>query len=94
MLGVYLSDPEGSLKRLVDELGHYHDLAIAPYWPRIHEHLEGDTIKRGQALALGGVEALFGGLHPKVGYERGILELDKPYEMIIEPMGRGITLVP
>ena len=46
---------EGSLKRLVDELRAYHDLAIAPYWPRIQEHLEGDTLKRGQALALGGV---------------------------------------
>jgi DNA-binding transcriptional ArsR family regulator len=94
LLGVYLQDPEGSLKRLVDELGRYHELAIAPYWPRMREHLEGDTIKRGQALALGGVEVLFAGLNPKVGYSGGTLELDKPYEMIIEPMGRGITLVP
>src|ERR671916_2369546 len=52
LLVVYLDDPEGSLKRLVDELRRYHDLALAPYWPRILEHLEGDTIMRGQALAL------------------------------------------
>src|SRR5215207_4166238 len=58
MLEIYLSDPEGSLMRLVDTLQRYHDLTIAPYWQRIQEHLEGDTIKRGQALALGGVEAL------------------------------------
>ena len=58
MLEIYLSDPEGSLRRLVDTLQRYHDLAIAPYWPRIHEHLEADMIKRGQVLALGGVEAL------------------------------------
>jgi hypothetical protein len=45
-LGIYLEDPEGSLKKLVDTLRRYHDLAIAPYWPRIREHLEGDTIKR------------------------------------------------
>src|ERR671910_3533233 len=57
LLEVYLKNPEGSLKRLVDTLRRYHDLAIAPYWSRIQEHLEGDTIKRGQALALGGVEA-------------------------------------
>jgi DNA-binding transcriptional ArsR family regulator len=78
----------------VDTLRRYHDLAIAPYWPRIREHLEGDTIKRGQALAIGGVEALLSGLSPKTSYSGGVLELDKPYEMVIEPAGRGITLVP
>jgi hypothetical protein len=30
--------------------------------------LEGDTIKRGQALALGGVEALLSGLNQKTSY--------------------------
>jgi hypothetical protein len=71
LLEIYLSDPEGSLERLVGELRRYHDLALAPYWPRIQEHLEGDTIRRGQALALGGVEALLSGLHPKASYGRG-----------------------
>jgi DNA-binding transcriptional ArsR family regulator len=94
LLEIYLSDPEDSLERLVDELRRYHDLALAPYWPRIQEHLEGDTLKRGQALALGGVEALLSGLHPKASYGGGVLELDKTYEAIIEPAGRGLTLVP
>jgi DNA-binding transcriptional ArsR family regulator len=94
LLEIYLSDPEGSLRRLVDELRRYHHLALAPYWPRIHEHLEGDTIKRGQALAIGGVEALLSGLHPKASYGGGALELDKVYEAVVTPAGRGITLVP
>jgi DNA-binding transcriptional ArsR family regulator len=94
LLEIYLGDPEGSLERLVDTLRRYHDLALAPYWPRIQEHLEGDTIRRGQALALGGVEALLSGLHPKASYGGGALELDKTYEAVIEPAGRGITLVP
>jgi DNA-binding transcriptional ArsR family regulator len=94
LLEIYLSDPEGSLKRLVDTLRRYHELAIAPYWPRIHEHLEADTIKRGQALAIGGVEALLSNLHPKASYGGGALELDKTYEAVVEPEGRGITLVP
>src|SRR5215208_7013777 len=94
LLEIYLSNPVGSLERLVDELRRYHDLALAPYWPRIHEHLEGETMKRGQALAIGGVEALLSGLHPKASYGRGTLELDKAYEATIEPAGRGITLVP
>jgi DNA-binding transcriptional ArsR family regulator len=94
LLEIYMGDPESSLERLVDELRRYHDLAIAPYWPRIHEHLEGDRLKRGQALAIGGVAALLSGLHPKASYGGGTLELEKVYEATIEPAGRGITLVP
>jgi DNA-binding transcriptional ArsR family regulator len=94
LLEIYLSDPEDSLKGLVDTLRRYHDLTIAPYWPRIQEHLEGDMIKRGQALALGGAEALLSNLHPKTSYSGGVLELEKPHEVFIEPAGRGITLVP
>ena len=94
LLEIYLSDPEGSLKRLVDTLRRYHDLAIAPYWQRMHEHLEADTINRGQVLALGGVEALLSNLHPKASYGGGVLTLDKPHEVLIEPAGRGMTLVP
>src|SRR5215218_2759087 len=94
MLEIYLSDPEGSLMRLVDTLQRYHDLTIAPYWQRIQEHLEGDTIKRGQALALGGVEALLSNLHPKASYSGSVLALDKTCEAVVEPAGRGITLVP
>jgi hypothetical protein len=89
LLEIYLSDPEGSLKQLVDTLQRYHDLTIAPYWPRIRGLLEGDTLKRGQALALGGVEALLSNLHPRASYGGGVLELDKTYEALIEPAGRG-----
>jgi DNA-binding transcriptional ArsR family regulator len=64
------------------------------YWPRIRGLLEGDTLKRGQALALGGVEALLSNLHPKASYSGGVLALDKTCEPLIEPAGRGITLVP
>jgi DNA-binding transcriptional ArsR family regulator len=94
MLETYLKDPEGSLKRLVDALERYYKVALAPNWPRIQEHLEGDTLKRGQALALGGVEALLSGLHPRASYAEGVLKLDKAYEAVVEPAGRGITLVP
>ena len=59
----------------------------------MRELLEGDTIKRGQALALGGVEALLSGLSPKVSYSGSTLKLEKPYELVVEPAGRGITLV-
>src|SRR5215213_6131086 len=61
-----LEDPEGSLKRLVSALDRYHELAIVTYWPRIREHLEADVLRRRQALVLGGAEAFFSGLDPRV----------------------------
>src|SRR5215217_7154960 len=85
MLGV-LEDPEGSLKRLVDALDRYHELAIVPYWPGIREHLEADVLRRGQALVLGGAEAFFSGLDPRVDYRGGVLKLDQPHEAA---SGRG-----
>ena len=94
LLGIFLRDPEASLKRLVDALFRYHGLAIAPYWPRMREHLEGDTIRRGQTLAAGGVEALLSGLHPGASYHGGALTLDKTYEGVLDPGGRGLVLVP
>src|SRR5215212_8070072 len=37
----FLADPEGSLGRLVEALALYHELAIAPHWPRMRALLEG-----------------------------------------------------
>ena len=48
MLGIYLKDPQGSLKRLVDTLRRYHDLAIAPYSPRIQETSKGTSSSAGK----------------------------------------------
>lgn len=89
-----LSDPEGAVRRLADALRRYHELAIVPHWPRIREHLEGDTIRRGRTLALGGVEALLFDLNPNVAYSGNAVELGMPYEATVRTMGRGVTLVP
>src|SRR5215203_175072 len=94
LLERYLADPEGSLERLVDALRRFHDLALAPYWPQIQEHLEGDAMKRGKVLALGGIQVLLSGMHQKASYEGGVLKLDKSFEAVLKPAGRGITLVP
>jgi len=57
--------------------------------------LEGDVLKRAQALAFGGPEALFDDLHPTVRYRDGLLEAEKPFQIEgVVPGGRGILLVP
>jgi DNA-binding transcriptional ArsR family regulator len=52
------------------------------------------VLKRGQALVLGGAEAFFSGLDPRVDFRGGVLELDQPHEAAIHAAGRGTTLVP
>jgi Family of unknown function (DUF5937) len=89
-----LKVPRRSLHRLADTLLRYHELVIAPYWSRMHELLEADILKRGQVLALGGAEALFSNLGTGIHYRGSTIELERPYEAVLRPAGRGITLVP
>jgi DNA-binding transcriptional ArsR family regulator len=91
----FIADPEGSLGRLVEALVHYHEIAIAPHWPRMRALLEGDVLRRAQALAFGGPEALFADLHRSVRYREGLVEIDKEcVRAEVRPSGRGVLLVP
>jgi DNA-binding transcriptional ArsR family regulator len=86
--------PRG-LERLVDAVGTYHSLAIAPYHAQIRAHLEADRAKRAQRVLNGGVEDLLDGLHPKLSWEPPVLvvrgaRVDR--DMYLG--GRGLRLVP
>jgi DNA-binding transcriptional ArsR family regulator len=94
LLGAYLEDPEDFLRRLVATVSRYHEIAIAPHWPRLRALLEADVLKRAQALAFGGPEALFRELHPSVRYREGLVEVEKDFQAELESGGRGILLVP
>jgi DNA-binding transcriptional ArsR family regulator len=95
LLESYLTDPTDTLGRLAESLLSYHEVAVAPHWPRLRVLLEGDVLKRAQALAFGGPEALFDDLHPTVRYRDGLLEVEKPFQIEgVTPGGRGILLVP
>jgi DNA-binding transcriptional ArsR family regulator len=95
LLESYLTNPMASLGRLAESLLRYHEVAVAPHWPRLRVLLEGDVLKRAQALAFGGPQALFDDLHPSVRYRDGLLEVKKPFQIEgVTPGGRGILLVP
>jgi hypothetical protein len=95
LLAPYLTAPKASLDRLAISLLRYHEVAVAPHWPRLRVLLEGDVLKRAQALTFGGPEALFDDLHPSVRYRDGLLEVEKPFQIEgVVPGGRGILLVP
>jgi DNA-binding transcriptional ArsR family regulator len=95
LLASYLADPMASLEHLAESLLRYHELAVAPHWPRLRVLLEGDVLKRAQALAFEGPEALFDNLHPTVRYHDGLLKVEKPFQIEgVVPGGRGLLLVP
>jgi DNA-binding transcriptional ArsR family regulator len=95
LLNAYLTDPTATLGRLAESLLRYHEIAVAPHWPRLRVLLEGDVLKRAQTLAFGGPKALFDDLHPTVRYRDGLLEVEKPFQIEgVVPGGRGILLVP
>jgi hypothetical protein len=45
LLASYLMDPKASLARLAESLLRYHEVAVAPHWPRLRVLLEGDVLK-------------------------------------------------
>jgi DNA-binding transcriptional ArsR family regulator len=95
LLRAYITDPSAALGRLAESLLRYHEVAISPHWPRLRLLLEGDVLKRAQALAFGGPQALFDDLHPSVRYSDGLLQVEKPFRIEgVLPGGRGILLVP
>ena len=95
LLESYLMEPKATLGSLAASLWRYYEVAVASHWPRLRVLLEGDVLKRSQALAFGGPKALFDDLHATVRYRDGLLEVEKPFQIEgVVPGGRGILLVP
>jgi DNA-binding transcriptional ArsR family regulator len=95
VVDLFLADPVGSLGRIVETFILYHEIALPPHWPRMRALLEGDVLRRAQALAFGGPEALFADLHRSVRYREGLVEIDKEcVRAEVRPSGRGVLLVP
>lgn len=94
-LRTYAREPAAALQRLANLLVRYHELVLAPYWPRLHTLVEGDVLRRAHKLAFEGPEALFSDLHPTVRYRDGAVEIDRRQRWKIDPPGgRGMLLVP
>ncbi|MEV0599681.1 winged helix-turn-helix domain-containing protein [Streptomyces sp. NPDC050315] len=82
------------LHRLAGVLRHYHDAAIAPYWPHLQARIEADRATRGRALLDGGADRLLGSLPPMMRWRPPVLEADYPVDRDLYLDGRGLLLVP
>ncbi|MFC0600657.1 winged helix-turn-helix domain-containing protein [Streptomyces palmae] len=64
-----------AVRWLADALRDCHNVAVAPYWPRIDQHLQGEVARRGQLMVQGGVEALLNSLRPMAVWNPPVLEI-------------------
>lgn len=91
-----LADPAGTVRRLADLTERAWHALLAPDWPRHQALLEADIAYRSRQLADGGLEALFGDLHPEIEWADDTLTL-RMYADLKEaqgPDGRGVLLMP
>jgi DNA-binding transcriptional ArsR family regulator len=89
-----LDDPPRGLERLVATMRAYWERAIEPWWPALREVLEADIVHRARRLAAGGTIDVFTGLHRRVRWRDGVLEIEHRVDHEVDLRGRGLLLVP
>ncbi|WP_104476479.1 winged helix-turn-helix domain-containing protein [Actinokineospora auranticolor] len=80
-------------QRTVALLREFHAVAVAPYWASITAELEAERECRGRALLAGGIEELFGTLHPRVRWQTPNLVVAGRGDQVAL-RGRGLVLAP
>ncbi|MFE6835066.1 winged helix-turn-helix domain-containing protein [Streptomyces sp. NPDC057705] len=96
--GVMVADRQ-SVQRLAAGLQNCHEVAVAPYWGRIHHHLDGEVAHRGRLMVRGGVSALLESLRPMAMWKPPVLEIPG-YRPLLHPTadfhlgGRPLVLAP
>ncbi|MFG2501266.1 ArsR/SmtB family transcription factor [Streptomyces sp. NPDC048441] len=83
-----------ALRQLGQALHTYHLEALAPFWQRIHAHIDADRISRLRSLLDGGTDGLLAGLGPQLRWCPPVLEVDYPVDHHLSLDGRGLTLQP
>jgi DNA-binding transcriptional ArsR family regulator len=88
-----LADP-GVARILAEAMeAAWHEL-VAPDWPMLRAVLERDVVHRGGLLSTGGWQAAFAGLHKRLRWHEGALELSRLTDQTFHLGGAGLLLVP
>lgn len=94
LLQALVDRPDAGIAPITQALDAYHQVAIAPDWPRIDALLNDDIAYRLDVLADGGVERMMSNLHPSVTFADQTLRIVKYYEGHADCDGRGLLLIP
>lgn len=80
--------------RLADVLEQAWDALLAPEWPAMRALLERDVVHRATRLAREGWEGAFDGLHERLAWRDGVIELHGRPDQTVHLGGDGLLLVP
>ncbi|REK91911.1 ArsR family transcriptional regulator [Streptomyces inhibens] len=83
-----------TLRRLGLAVRTYHGEALAPFWRRVHAHIDADRAVRLLSLLDGGTEGLLAGLGPQFRWRSPVLEVAYPVDQQLCLRGRGLILQP
>ena len=93
-LEAFVQAPRRAVGAMADAFFSFWEDAIAAEWPAMRRLLEGEVLLRARSLASSGGEGVFVGLHPRIRWQRPMLEIDKHYEFDRVGDGRGVVIVP
>lgn len=90
------ADPRAGLRLVADALRECHDRVVAPHWDRMARLLDADIAARAGALATGGLERLFTGLHDDVEWagDELIVHPRQSPSTTVNVRGHGLALCP
>jgi DNA-binding transcriptional ArsR family regulator len=89
-----LKQPASLLMRLASLLEEFWQRAVAPEWGLLRARLEGEVLFRARALAMGGLDELFDGMHSDISYHNGQLTIRTDSYWDGKNRKRGLLLVP
>ncbi|MEV7613260.1 DUF5937 family protein [Streptomyces sp. NPDC089799] len=88
-------EPEQALAKVAEEIAHYWEIALAPYWARISRLLESDVFHRARQVAEHGSAHVLNELHENVRWDDGTLTLLRRHcSLSRDQAGSGLLLVP
>lgn len=79
---------------LADVLGVAWHALLEPEWPVLRAILERDVVYRAGQLAARGLAAALAGLHPRLSWRNGRIELTQPTRGEVWLSGRGLLFLP
>lgn len=71
------------------------DAAVAPVWPQLERLLRADIAVRSRRIAIAGIGATVGDLHPRVQWHDGAVRVELSlHSEVLDCRGTGLVLVP
>ena len=89
-----LQNPSRFLQAMASRLEEFWRRALAPDWGLVRSKLESEVLFRARALALGGLEELFKGMHRDLRYQNDKLTVQTDSYWDGKKRNRGILLLP